>query len=387
MVEISDIVAEFRRLSPELLNSYCIINGSFLRLDDVERMGNGEFGLRTKFDMPLRLYKYFPNIKKEEKDGNTSTLINYSLQALESNNVYLSSPNQFDDVYDSDINVPWPDYSLARLKTYSEWACCNVENCTKREDYGYAIAQKMYSASAESGGFQSAFPLEARSDSEKISIELFIARLTAAMNNLNNDWHAAIAQTISEEYEAFSRRNQQTFRVSCFATSPFSQLMWGGAYADCHRGFCVEYTIEPNNPKYQDVYYNLFPVIYCKTRGSASERIIRTQDAVFNEETLWDIYFHGALRKSIDWAYQNEWRLLLPGNAKMAGFSVPFYPITKVYLGHRMLRNKRAEVIDICHSKGIPYIGVKRSSDIFEMQECDILCENCAKYNNTTETG
>ena len=31
-----------------------------------------------------------------------------------------------------------------------------------------------------------------------------------------------------------------------------------------------------------------------------------------SEELLWNIYFYGALRKSVDWAFQNEWRLLLP---------------------------------------------------------------------------
>lgn len=28
-----------------------------------------------------------------------------------------------------------------------------------------------------------------------------------------------------------------------------------------------------------------------------------------SDETLWNIYFHGTLRKSIDWNFQNEWRL------------------------------------------------------------------------------
>ena len=64
--------------------------------------------------MPLKLYKYFPNTMKEEKnDDGQIVLKNYSLEALESNTVFLSSPDQFDDVYDSDIYVPWPEYAFA----------------------------------------------------------------------------------------------------------------------------------------------------------------------------------------------------------------------------------------------------------------------------------
>ncbi|MEI3305239.1 MAG: DUF2971 domain-containing protein [Dysosmobacter sp.] len=57
-------------------------------------------------------------------------------------------------------------------------------------------------------------------------------------------------------------------------------------------------------------------MIYCKTQPNMTERIAKFQDAEFTMEALRDIYFHGALRKSIDWAFQNEWRLLLPMGRK-----------------------------------------------------------------------
>ena len=34
---------------------------------------------------------------------------------------------------------------------------------------------------------------------------------------------------------------------------------------------------------------------------------------------------------------------------------------------------------DICKRKGIPYIGVRRNPSVFEMEPCDILCEDCSK--------
>ena len=90
----------------------------------------------------------------------------------------------------------------------------------------------------------------------------------------------------------------------------------------------------------------------------------------------------GYLRKSIDWAFQNEWRLLLPMERNMAAkyYCVPFFPFTKVFLGNRMPQAARKEIIDICHDRNIPYIGVTRNPNIFEMQECAIKCEDCPNY-------
>ena len=45
----------------------------------------------------------------------------------------------------------------------------------------------------------------------------------------------------------------------------------------------------------------------------------------------------------------------------------------------------RRKVIDICKERGIPYVGVKRSQDYFEMKECEQLCENCPKMTNAKQ--
>ena len=80
-----------------------------------------------------------------------------------------------------------------------------------------------------------------------------------------------------------------------------------------------------------------------------ASRIIDAKDKALTKETLWDIYLHGALRKSIDWAFQNEWRLLLPlRTSEAADYNVKFFPITKVYLGNRMSSEKRQQIIEIC---------------------------------------
>ena len=122
-----------------------------------------------------------------------------------------------------------------------------------------------------------------------------------------------------------------------------------------------------------------------------TERLIKLQDKEITMDGLWDIYSHGALRKNIDWAFQNEWRLLLPISSKeISDYNVRFFPITKVFLGNRMSSKKRSEIIEICKSNSIPYVGVMRNQNIFEMQDCSIKCEDCISYKtglNSIGTG
>lgn len=110
-----------------------------------------------------------------------------------------------------------------------------------------------------------------------------------------------------------------------------------------------------------------------------TERLATIWNGEFTFEKMWDLYFHGALRKSIEWVQQSEWRFLFPMNSE-ANFNMPFFPISKVFLGNRMAMKDRADIIEICNQKNIPYIGVTRASDVFEMKDCSTLCENCSKY-------
>lgn len=54
----------------------------------------------------------------------------------------------------------------------------------------------------------------------------------------------------------------------------------------------VEYTILPNN-KYKDIFYNLFPMIYCKTLSDMTKQLSRLQDKNITEK-MWNIYFYGS---------------------------------------------------------------------------------------------
>lgn len=393
-MDINTLIQIMQSMAPQVAESCCVINGAIMNLDELQNMGYDEFSLRAKINMPLKLYKYFPNRKIEqkneasgepvidEKTGKTKT-VNYSIQALKDNTVFMQSPSQFDDVYDSDISLNRNDYERARLLEYCKRCELNVNETMSTQELGTALLQSIGQSFNSTGNFDSIFKREPSSEFEKLSDKSFVLKLEKELLKDQN-WNTAISRVIASDFTEYSRRLQNIFRATCFSTTPYSQLMWGGSYADCHKGFCVEYTVLPNDPKYQKQFYNLFPMIYCKIRPNMTEKLTKLEHSEVTKEFLWDIYFHGALRKSIDWAFQNEWRLLLPMERNLCSkdYCVPFFPITKVFLGNRMSQAARKEIIGICHEKGIPYIGVTRNPHIFEMQECAIKCEECPNYTS-----
>ena len=372
--DFGKVISYLSQIAPFL----CMINMMPANINEIEKMGCQEYSLQTRKIMPKKLYKYFPNTIEER------TKANYSIQALRDNTVYMQTPNNFDDVYDSDINIDFEKYQKLRLIEYCSRCGIEVDKTLSMQEIGNIFLNVIYTSFKNFNDSRNAFIQKPDSEIKQLSNELFCTRLEINLRENNNDLGIAIGKTIFDEFNEFNDRLKNTFRVTCFATTPYSQLMWGGAYADCHRGFCLEYEILPNEEKYQEIYQNLYPMIYCKIRPDITERLIKIQDERMNKDALWNIYFHGALRKSIDWAFQNEWRLLLPmeKNQEASKYCMPFFPITKVYLGNRMPPIKRKEIIDICNEKNIHYIGVKRKSNVFEMEDCAIKCEECFKYKN-----
>ena len=354
-----------------------------MKLSEVQKMGYDEFALHSKVNMPLRLYRYYPDI--ESKDKATGETVNYSIQALENNTVFLQTPTEFDDVYDSDIHIDYLTYEKLRLIEYCRRCDLDVDASQTTQEIGNILVRTFWEYYKEKGNLENVFTKKPESEIEIRSNECFTLRVTIELQR-TGDIEKAIATTIQVEYNDYVSRLQKIFRTACFATTPYSQLMWGGSYANCHRGFCLEYTVLPNDEAYKNIFYNLYPMIYCKIRPDMALKLVEAEDKEWTKERLWDIYSNGALRKSIDWAFQNEWRLLLPmRSTNVNDYNIKFFPITKVYLGNRMQRDKRKEVIEICDRKNIPYVGVKRNPDLFEMQDCEIKCEDCPQYKTLND--
>lgn len=283
-MNVDELLTSLKQVMPKVSTSYCVVNGAIMPLSEVEKMGCKDFWIRTKLSMPSKLYKYFPNTPKMV-DGEE---INYSIQALRNNTVFMQTPNEFDDVYDSDINIDYLKYERLRLAEYCRRCKIEIQDSLSTVEIGNLLIQALAKSMNTLGSFEHIFNVELCSENERLSNKLFCLKLVQETNE-SHDLGIALAKVIRSDYEEYCSRLKNTFRTSCFATTPYSQLMWGGSYADCHRGFCIEYTVLPTDNRYKEIYLNLFPMIYCKTRPNMTERITKLQDKEITMDALWDI--------------------------------------------------------------------------------------------------
>ncbi len=206
-------IENLKQLANELSKSYCIIDGKLNKLDEIEQLGYNKFSLQSKFNMPLKLYKYFPNICVNEK-------VNFSIEALKNNTVFMQTPNNFDDAYDSDINMDYCEYERYRLIEYCRRSNVKINENFSTEEIGNFFVQSLIKVYEKTQDFSSIFKNENLTELEKTSNKLFVFKI---MNQLNesNDLTRAVASAIRSDFEQYSLDLKTTFRISCFTTPLF----------------------------------------------------------------------------------------------------------------------------------------------------------------------
>lgn len=168
-----------------------------------------------------------------------------------------------------------------------------------------------------------------------------------------------------------ARRLSHVFKISCFSEVPDSPLMWAH-YAQGGKGFCVEYELMPT---YGEVMclkdgdqclegrfsgckkdackfcceFSLFPVLYSKERPDATSALCREIEYMvahrLGKSNQLDLDHYDKLEpykitlfKSVDWAYEKEWRIVLSGiGEELTGNRLyPSDKVVRVILGANM---------------------------------------------------
>jgi len=128
--------------------------------------------------------------------------------------------------------------------------------------------------------------------------------------------------------------------ILCLTEDPLNMLMWGH-YAGAHTGLCLEFSVSHTEP----FFGRAQPVVYSTKRGSFDP------DREPGENAAAAI-----LRKSIDWMYEGEWRIVEP-YARPAHYTFPSDKLTGLILGYRMEKKARDEVLELV-AEGAPGLPI-----------------------------
>ena len=358
----------------------CVICGMGYTLDQFDQMSEEDFAVFRMQHMPGKLYKYFPNTTINMG----GKIVNYSIEALKNNTVFLQSPKRFDDPYDSSIAVDKVEFYRQRIKYYLD--ICSVQYSFNEDANSlvYKLAQNIYEKSLEGKTLEEIFGITSEleeMDSLRRSVFIFnLAKCLKAYKDDQDAWPHAIYDALHHEFEAMNDFLVNKFRVACFTTSPYSMLMWAH-YANSHQGFCIEYEIPDYDAKHAKLLHRLYPVVYSSRRMPVMEYCIRELDVnSMAMDTLWQIHRYGLLAKDILWQYQDEWRLVAYDKTLSLDdtYNCKFFKISRVYLGNKMPFSERQRIIEICRMKNIPYVGVKTNSMQYTMHDCPDDCGCCS---------
>lgn len=135
---------------------------------------------------------------------------------------------------------------------------------------------------------------------------------------------------------------KKSMRICCFSESIESMLMWTH-YASEHRGFAIEYAPHQKT----SIALQLWPVFYRERLFDITKYLTRIRTNL--------IPILPALHKALDWKYEKEWRLIIPGSE---GENLILPRPKAIYMGSK---------INPCIEKELKEIAFERKIRLYRM--------------------
>ena len=160
------------------------------------------------------------------------------------------------------------------------------------------------------------------------------------------------------------------YLVGCLSSDFKNRLMWSH-YADCHKGFCIEYNFSALEKIQNDQY--LLPVLYDNKRPLFPWSIAFDQSESSIKEAQKKILL-SLLTKDNVWSYEKEWRIFI---RKQRSSELIMPPITCIYLGARIDNESKNAIINIANKHNIPVKQMQLDRVTYDLHAEDIT----NKYN------
>lgn len=290
-------------------------------------------------NLPKSIFKYRPDNKN-------------SINNLETDTVWLTSANHYNDPYDSSVtldfrqllnNIPTDDIKElvdnAGVRNYLNEI--EIETANKTASPIDAIFQKIMDKDPN---------IKKDQQSEILKV-----------------LHSACDHIMLESLEDLNNYMQKGIKICSFSTNSSSLIMWGH-YSSSHTGFCIEYDLT-QIAKFEQLLLALYPVIYSNGLFDATKYFNESMKKKgFNN--LFGIL--AALHKSPEWSYEEEWRLVLPLGPEEPSRDYQMPTPKAIYLGSRMSEENKNKVAKIAISKGITIYEMRLSTSKFELESKDV---------------
>ncbi|HEO1801006.1 TPA: DUF2971 domain-containing protein [Acinetobacter baumannii] len=180
---------------------------------------------------------------------------------------------------------------------------------------------------------------------------------------------AAFDHIHENEKQKFHENFLKQIFICSFSEKYDSVLMWAH-YSNNHSGFCIEYDLS-KVPVMNHFRNFLYPVIYDSELFDISDLIAQKND----ENEYSNLYMLQAIiRKSPDWAYEHEWRVIHPFGTLTKAQCLPTPKPSAILLGSNFFKelNKSSvslalELTEYCEKEQIPVQMTKNSFQKYQL--------------------
>ncbi|RNL90096.1 DUF2971 domain-containing protein [Sinomicrobium pectinilyticum] len=334
-------------------------------VDSLQTLGlqktQSEFFKYKDEHLPRNLYKFFP-----------PTI--YSLLSLQNQTIFLSTPQNFNDPFDSYVCVETETYAklylLRELKRNNRITATETPSSISSKEY-WEI-NNSWSKEDETNG------RVIYSNRRSTFMTIY-----SIFENKNKDFKEYADRLLYKGRVECQRKIKNIrslqFRISCFSDFKDddellqNSTMWSH-YADNHRGFCIKYSIDFENLDDKELIVSgLFPVKYTSVVPKISSKELLKLEFEEGKLKLNKSVIKTTLKtlttKSRFWKYENEWRLILSEQSSLAfpKNTIKFFNIEAIFLGCRIEKNLRNEIIKFGASEGISVFQTTQSNEKFNL--------------------
>lgn len=276
------------------------------------------------------------------------SVTDHTLKNLDEDTVWLADPRSLNDPYDCAHST-----DLDRMS-------CDLL-CSMPPDLAAMLSPEKFPSEVLA-------QLSKSTDPEGFLIDtMFSGEPTKKRERIKEEMRDLLHTLHEDMVRAHSETLKGAFKLCSFSERLDSTLMWAH-YADYHKGFCIEYDVRAFPPSdYRSRF--LYPVIYTDRLYDATPHYMKGVE----HETFNNLHLNLAgLSKSIDWKYEQEWRLLFANGVLKEAQAYPMGKPKAVYLGSHIESGNQERVLAICTRRDIPVKKMRHSSSMFLMEPCSI---------------
>lgn len=316
--------------------------------------------------LPKSLYKFYP-----------ASI--YSLINIENNSLFLSTPKNFNDPFDSYICIEDETFiKISLLKRLKK-----LDLVSKNEDKN-RVTEKEYFKIYNSWTKDEIPPSRWNGPDPQYFTFVLMRISDEKSEKFKRLLYDVVYEARTECRRKIDYIRNLEFKISCFSNFLDEDellkntTMWSH-YADNHHGFCVKYKLDfVNQENISSIKCGLFPVKYTARVPKISPRELmklkfNNNDLELSKPVL-KTAFKTLTTKSRFWNYEKEWRLIISSHNSdvLTNNVIQFANIEAIYLGCRIEENLKKHLMNFSENNKFQIFQTTQSNEKFQLNRTEL---------------